>query len=265
MITVAGVLIAVAALFVGAAWLFQRQLIYLPMGGDVPPAAEALDDATDVTLRTADDLALSAWYVPPPANDAPVVLVTPGNAGTRYYRVPLARGFADAGLGVLLLEYRGYGGNPGSPSEEGLALDADAAYRFLTDEEEIGPDRLVYFGESIGAGVATSLAQRHPPAAMVLRSPFTSLADVGARHYPFLPVRLLLKDRYPIVSDVEALDGVPVTVIAGTRDSIVPLEQSQQVADAAGTTLIEVADADHNDAILNYGPEIIEAVRRAGM
>lgn len=262
-LSVVAVLIALAGLLVGAAWLFQRHLIYLPTGGTVPPAEEALENARDVTLETADGLELSAWYIPAPDADAPVVLVAPGNAGNRYHRTPLARGLADEGLGVFLLEYRGYGGNPGSPSEGGLADDADAAYSFLTEEEGLDREQLVYFGESLGAGVVTSLALRNPPGAMVLRSPFTSLADVGVRHYPFLPVRHLLKDEFPVLDNVEALHGVPVTVIAGTHDSIIPLEDSQRVAQATGATLIEVDGANHNDAVLNYGPEIIGAVRTA--
>nr|WP_237707884.1 alpha/beta hydrolase [Hoyosella subflava] len=262
-LSIVAVVGVVAGLIVGAAWLFQRQLIYLPMSGDVPPAAEAVDGARDVALRTADGLELSAWYIPAAEPGAPVVLVAPGNAGNRSHRTPLARGFAEDGLGVLLLEYRGYGGNPGSPSETGLAADADAAYAFLTEVENLPPEQLIYFGESLGAGVVTALATRHQPAAMVLRSPFTSLADVGARHYPFLPVRALLKDQYPVLENVAELRGVPVTVIAGSRDSIVPLDQSHTVAEAAGTTVIEIPDADHNDAILNYGPEVVSAVSDA--
>ncbi|MBB3038736.1 alpha/beta hydrolase [Hoyosella altamirensis] len=259
-LTVVGI---VAGLIVGAAWLFQRQLIYLPTSGAVPPAAEAVDGARDVTLRTSDGLELSAWYLPAAEPSAPVVLVAPGNAGNRYHRTPLARGFSEDGLGVLLLEYRGYGGNPGSPSETGLAADADAAYAFMTEDENLPPEQLLYFGESLGAGVVTALAVRHQPAALVLRSPFTSLADVGARHYPFLPVRSLLKDQYPVLENIADLQGLPVTVIAGTRDSIVPLDQSRTVAEAAGTSVVEIPGADHNDAILNYGPAVISAVSEA--
>ena len=127
------------------------------------------------------------------------------------------------------MDYRGYGGNPGSPSQDGLAADADAAVGAL---KELGypPQRSVYFGESLGSGVVAALQARHPPAGVVLRSPFPELADVGAHHYPWLPVRTLLRDRYPVVGYLATSD-VSVTVIYGDRDSVVPAELSVRVAD----------------------------------
>ena len=143
---------------------------------------------------------LGAWFVPAAgsADTGMAVLVVPGNGGNRVDRAEFAEGARRRGLAVLLVDYRGYGGNPGTPSEDGLAADADAAVGALT---ELGypPDRTVYFGESLGSGVVAALQVRHPPAGVVLRSPFTELADVGAHHYPWLPVRALLRDRFPVV------------------------------------------------------------------
>ena len=152
------------------------------------------------------------------------------------------------GLAVLLMDYRGYGGNPGSPSEEGLAADAFAATEALA---ALGypPERSIYFGESLGTGVVAALQARRPPAGLVLRSPFTELADVGAHHYPLLPVRLLLRDRFPVVEHVSS-SQVPVTVIYGDRDTVVPTALSARVADAA-SSLVErmvIEGANHNDA-----------------
>jgi pimeloyl-ACP methyl ester carboxylesterase len=189
--------------------------------------------------------------------------VTPGNAGSRLGRVPLARGLAAAGFDVLLLDYRGYGGNPGSPTEDGLAADARAAHRHLVAERGVRPDRLVLFGESLGAAVATRLARERSAAALVLRSPFASLADVGARHYPFLPVRALLRDRFPVLETVGGVT-VPVHVVAGGADEVVPVAQSRAVAEAAGASYVEVPDARHNDPELSHGPPVVDAVVRAG-
>ena len=129
-------------------------------------------------------------------------------------RAGLATELSRRGLAVLLMDYRGYGGNPGSPSEDGLALDAMAGGQAL---EELGypAERTIYFGESLGTGVVAALHTRRPPAGVVLRSPFTELADVGSHHYPWLPVRLLLKDRFPVL-EPPAREQVPVTVIYGT-------------------------------------------------
>jgi fermentation-respiration switch protein FrsA (DUF1100 family) len=249
--------VAVVALLLAGAWLLQRRLVYLPSTGPVGPPPAGV---SEVGLQTGDGLELTAWWLEPtgPARDT-AVLVLPGNAGDRSLRVPLARGLAAAGFAVLLVDYRGYGGNPGHPTEDGLAADAGAAYRYLAERH--GVVAPVVFGESLGAAVAARLATERPVAALVLRSPFTSLADVAAVHYPLPPAagRLLLRDRFPVS---ELVTGVPatVTVVLGERDGIVPPAQSRAVATAAGATVVEVAGANHNDAILNSGPQVIAAV-----
>ena len=241
----------------------QRQLIYLPDPAPVPAAADVIAGARDVTLHTADGLELGAWFVPAagPVDVEMAVLVAPGNGGNRAGRAELAEALSRRGLGVLLMDYRGYGGNPGSPSEDGLAADADAALEVL---EELGypPRRTLYFGESLGAAVVAALQTRRPPAGMVLRSPFTELADVGAHHYPWLPVRALLRDRFPVVENLAASD-VPVTVIYGDRDSVVPSMLSARVAGRAPSLAerVVLADADHNDPVM-FGSRVAATVAR---
>jgi pimeloyl-ACP methyl ester carboxylesterase len=255
------VLLLLFTLLVSLLWAFQRRLIYLPDAGPVGAAAAAVPGAQDVVLTTSDGLDLGAWYVPGSGPDPVGVLVANGNGGHRGLRAPLARALAGEGLAVLLFDYRGYGGNPGSPTEEGLARDVRAARDFLLDDAGLRADRLLYFGESLGAAVVTELAVEHPPAGLVLRSPFTDLAAVGGVHYPFLPVRALLRDRYPVAERVAAVD-VPTTVVYGGADSIVPPEQSRAVADAAGRLhrLVEVPGADHNDRVLLDGEAVVGAV-----
>lgn len=254
------VLVGVVVVVLGLLWALQRSLIYLPQGAPDGTAAEAVVGARDVTITTADGLDLAAWHVPA-QQDRPTVLVANGNAGHRGLRAPLATALAQHGLGVLLFDYRGYAGNPGGPSEDGLAEDARAARAFLIDDANVPPDALIYYGESLGAGVVVGLAEEHPPASLVLRSPFTSLADVGQVHYPFLPVRALLRDRYPVLEAVSRID-VPTVVVLGTADSIVPPKQSRAVAEAAPglRRIVEVAGADHNDLALLNGRQLIEAV-----
>jgi uncharacterized protein len=251
-----GVMVVVLGLF----WTLQRSLIYLPQGSPSRPAADVIAGAQDVTLTTADGLRLAAWHVPARDGRA-TVLVANGNAGHRGLRAPLAVALTQHGLGVLLFDYRGYAGNPGSPSEEGLARDVRAARAFLVDDAGVPPEALIYFGESLGAAVVVGLAVEHPPAGLVLRSPFTSLADVGRVHYPFLPVRTLLRDRFPVLETIQRI-SVPTVVVFGTADSIVPPEQSRAVAAAAPglRQLVEVAGADHNDFSLLNGRELVRAV-----
>jgi fermentation-respiration switch protein FrsA (DUF1100 family) len=187
--------------------------------------------------------------------------VANGNGGHRGLRAPLARALSAAGLAVLLFDYRGYGGNPGSPSEQGLALDVRAARSYLLEEAGVLPGRLLYFGESLGCAVVTELAVEHPPAGLVLRSPFVDLAAVGSEHYPFLPVRLLLRDRYPVAQQLADVH-VPTTVVYGSSDTIVPPAQSRRVADAAAQLhrRVEVPGADHNDRALLDGDAVVGAV-----
>jgi uncharacterized protein len=258
---VAGLLVLVT-LVLALAYFFQRRLIYLPSSGPVPAARDVLPGATDVSFQTGDGLRLDAWFVPAGAPDRGMtVLVAPGNAGDRSLRAPLADALRRRGLSVLLMDYRGYGGNPGDPTEAGLALDVRAARQFLVDELRVRPDRLIYYGESLGAAVVTELATEHPGAGLLLRSPFVDLASVASVHYPLLPVRALLKDRFPVAGTIARV-RTPTTVVLGTEDTIVPPEQSRAVAAAAAgpATVVEVAGANHNDAALLTGRELIDAV-----
>jgi alpha-beta hydrolase superfamily lysophospholipase len=258
----AGLVAAVVlAVLTGLLWGLQRRLVYFPDAGPVPAAGAVLPGARDVVLETSDGLRLGAWFLPGRDAEAPAVLVANGNGGHRGLRAPLAAALAGRGLAVLLFDYRGYGGNAGSPSEEGLARDVRAARAHLLEEAGVPPDRLLYLGESLGAAVVTELATEHPPAGLVLRSPFVDLAAVGAAHYPFLPVRALLRDRYPVAERVATI-RVPTTVVLGGADSIVPPAQSRAVATAAAGLhrLVEVPGADHNDRVLLDGDALVDAV-----
>ena len=259
---VVAAVVVLAALLLTLLWVFQRQLIYFPGWSRAGHAIEVMPGGRDVTLKTSDGLELGAWYFPAgEAGRGVTVLVANGNAGDRSLRAPLAVALARSGLSVLLFDYRGFSGNPGTPTEEGLSRDARAAHRFLVDEAGVRPDRLLYYGESLGAAVVTRLAADHAPGGLVLRSPFFDLASVGRVHYPFLPVRALLKDRYP-VAELMARVAVPTTVVYGTKDSVVPPEQSRAVAAAAAgeTHVVAIEGADHNDRVLLDGAQLIGAI-----
>lgn len=251
------VVIAIAlAVLVAFLWLFQRRLIYLPDRFVVPAPREA----GVVSMTTDDGLELAAWVIPPDGRIVATVVVFNGNAGNRGNRLPLADTLSASGFEVVLFDYRGYGDAPGRPSQAGLETDARAVGRFL---DQRGSDPVVYFGESLGAALAVYLAGERPPAALVLRSPFSSLVDVARVHYPILPVRLLLRDQFDVAGPIGHLD-VPVLVIAGEDDSIVPLRQSRAVFEAASEPkeMIVVDGARHNDPELAAATSLGPTVRR---
>lgn len=254
------VAVLVAIAFVGLMWALQRRLIYLPTQ-QVAGAAQVITGAKDVSFETDDGLELAGWFVPAEGDPRGWVLVAQGNGGNRMLRAPLARSLSARGFSVMLFDYRGYGSNPGSPHEEGLHRDVTAARAYLESRPGVDPDRIVLFGESLGAAVVARSAVEDPPAAVVLRSPFTSLVDVARHHYPFLPVGWLLRDRYPTVDRIADL-GAPVMVIAGEADRIVPYGQSRRVYEAAPEPrrIVSLPGVDHNDRQLLAGDEMISAI-----
>lgn len=255
--TFAGVALAV----LGLAWFGQRALIYFPSDVVPSPGAVGVPDAETLTVTTDDGLELQAWYVPAAGETVGAVLMLHGNAGSRAGRGPLAAALRDRGLATLLLDYRGFGGNPGRPSQDGLLADARAGVAALRRRSGLETSRIVYFGESLGTAVAAGLAVEQPPAALILRSPFPSLAAVGRLHYPWLPVGLLLRDEFPTEEWLVDYDG-PVLVVVGERDDIVPADLSSSVARAAGpgTEVVRIADAGHNDRALLDGARLLDAV-----
>ena len=255
------VVLLIGSVILALAWAFQRSLIYFPFGSAGAPADVGLDATESISFVTDDGIRLDGWFVEsraePPRG---TIIIFNGNAGNRAYRAELARALREHGMAVLLFDYRGFGGNAGRPTEDGLARDARAARAYLETRADVDQRRVFYFGESLGAAVAVRLAVEHPPAGLVLRSPFTSLAEVGQVHYPMLPVRWLLRDRFDSLSRMREV-RCPVVVITGDRDSVVPFSQSRRVHAAVpgSRPLVVVEGADHNDARLVHGPQIVQS------
>jgi uncharacterized protein len=216
--------------FVGALFLLQRQLLFRP--DKSRPELGGLGElgVREAAVPTGDGLSLVSWYVPP-ATGRPVILYLHGNGGHIGHRAERLRRFADEGYGVMLLGYRGYGGNPGKPTEAGLYADADAAIEFL-ERQAIAPDRTVLWGESLGSAVAVYLAAQRSVAGMVLEAPFTSIAAIAQLHYPMVPAALLVRDRFDALSRISRID-TPLLVLHGGRDAIVPIHFGRKLFAAA--------------------------------
>ena len=253
----AGVVLLLALIYFG-----QRRLIYFPFGPVPPPDAVGLDEALAVSFTTEDGLRLEGWLVRGTPRPVATAIVFNGNGGHRGLRAPLAAGLAARGITTFLFDYRGYGGNPGAPSEAGLISDARAARAYVASRSDLDLSRLFYLGESLGAAVALQLAIEHRPRGLILRSPFSSLTAVGRHHYPALPVGLLLRDRYASIDVIPHLRA-PLLMIVGSADRIVPAEDSRRLFTAAPDPkqLLELR-ADHNDYQLLAGEAMVAAIAR---
>jgi pimeloyl-ACP methyl ester carboxylesterase len=225
--------------FVAGLYFFQRSLIFpAPQEHHAPAPGFA-----SITLPTTDDLTLQAqWRAPAPGR--PIIVFFHGNGGSLALASQETQGFTQAGYGVLLVEYRGYGGNPGSPSEEGFYRDGRAAFVFLA-AQGVTPARTIIVGHSLGTGTATEMAREFAFAALILLAPFTSIPDAAAQAMPYAPVRWLVRDRFDNLAKLPHL-RMPVLILHGTADSIVPFALGERLAEVApSATFNAVPKADH--------------------
>ncbi len=250
-----GVVAVVAYLAAGATLTLSQDRIIFLTGGPAPPVGAVLVGGEEVTVTTDDGLVLRVWEIPTGPRSVPAcrraaVALFHGAAGDRSNLAALATVLAGRGYVVLLTDYRGYGGNPGRPTDDGMAADARAAVAHLAARPDVDPARVAYVGESLGTGVATRLATERPPAALVLRSPFTSVADAAAVRVRIYPTGLLVHEQFRTIDRIGTVRG-PLLVVAGDADDIVPVEQSRAVlaaATSAGpTSLVLHHGVDHLD------------------
>ena len=213
----------------GALYALQRRLVFVPLGRPGRPEEAEVPDMRVVRYRTSDELTLEGWFKPPEGRST--IVYFHGNAGHIGERAFKARYFMDRGYGFLLASYRGYGDNPGRPSEAGVYRDARAAIEFLA-AEGIAPSGLVIYGESLGTGVACAMASEYDAAALVLEAPFSSLVDVAARHYWWTPARWLVRDRFESVHRIGSAE-MPLLIFHGARDTVVPLKLAKRLYAAA--------------------------------
>jgi fermentation-respiration switch protein FrsA (DUF1100 family) len=239
-ISVAAVLIY--CLLIACLYFFQRRILFVP--GHAPPdrMEAGVSDMQEIDLSTADGLNLRSWYREA-ADNRPTIVYFQGNAGSISGRGFKARAFIDRGYGMLLVGYRGYGGNPGTPSEVGLVLDGRAALSFLQAEGVLTKDTVLY-GESLGSGVAVALAVQIWGAAqsseglggslgaLVLEAPYTSIVKIAAARYWFVPVRYMIKDPFDSLSRIAKL-RCSLLILHGQRDAVIAVEHGRRLYNTA--------------------------------
>jgi hypothetical protein len=234
-------------------FLSQSRLLYYP---DLPSRAivatpERVGLAYEtVEIRTEDSVRLHGWYLPANGDTRGVLLFFHGNAGNISHRLDSLKIFSDLGLDVLIFDYRGYGRSEGEVSEQGTYLDAQAAWRYLTDGRRISEKNIVLFGRSLGAAIAAQLATRHNPSALIMESGFTSAPDLAAPYYPLFPVRLLARFRYSARDYLKSV-RCPVLIVHSLDDEIVPIQHGRELFAAAHEPkeFLEIQGG-HNDGFL---------------
>jgi len=215
-IIIAGVYVA----FAGFLFIFQSSYVYYPERilstepGNIGLSFE------NVSFETTDGLKLSGWFIPCEGARG-VILFCHGNAGNISHRLDSIQIFHQLGLSVFIFDYRGYGQSEGKPSESGTYRDVESAWQYLVEEQQVNPDKIIVFGRSLGGAVAAWQARSHTPGALILESTFTSIPDLAARLYPYLPVKLLSRFQYDTEGYLKGVNS-PVLIVHSPDDEMMP-------------------------------------------
>lgn len=211
-------------------YFFQRSILYLPVKELSEPKNYGLHETSSVRLKTADSLNITAWYTAPKHNE-PTLLYLHGNAGNLGDRTEKLEAMAGQGFGILAVSWRGYGTSEGAPTEEGLYNDARAALQYLLDNGT-KLENIVLYGESLGTGIAIQMATEYNARALILEAPYTSISSRAAELYPYIPVKLLLKDHFNSIDKIGNVH-IPVLIFHGYRDTVMPIHHGRKILEAA--------------------------------
>ncbi len=255
--------VGVVLLLVGiCSGVIERSFIYFPDRDLVGDPGDVGLPFEDVTFAASDGVRLHGWFVS--GQKAITWLWFHGNAGNISHRLENLELLHDElGVSVFLFDYRGYGRSEGTPSEEGTYRDGEAALAYLRSRADVDADRIIYFGRSLGAGVAVELAVGEPPFALILESPVPSIPELARRHYPFLPVWPLIGTKYDSLGKIDKI-AAPLLVLHGDRDDVVPFAAGRELFEAANEPkeFYTIRGAGHNDTYLVGGEEYFGVLRR---
>ena len=252
-------LLGTYALICLGAWVLHRYFLYMPDKKRYTPREVGLADVEEITLEGKGGVKLIAWHLPA-RRGKPTLLYFTGQSGSVANRARKIETIAASGYGVFMPNYRRYGGSGGWPTERNNIADAVSAYQYLQDELGVAPRNIVAYGESLGTGVATRLALLRRVKALVLEAPFTSVVDVGRQVWWFLPLRLVMTDQYRTIDRIRSVK-VPLLIVHGARDSMIPVNHARAVYAAANEpkTLAILRRGDHNDLFDHGGWAKVEA------
>lgn len=250
--TLAIIILVYLAIY-GVAILSQRSLLYLPDASRPDPAFWPMPGVQVVEIETSDGLTLESWFQPPSRDGMPTVLLFHGNGGNHAWRTHSMRPLADRGYGVLLASYRGYGGNPGKPSEEGLYSDARAHLDWLVKKAKTPLEGIILYGESLGSGPAIQMASEQDVAALILQTPYDSIAGLAQIHFFYFPfIRHVVWDKFENDRKIGALT-LPTLILLAANDTVIPALSSERLIKAATEPLevVTLKGAGHNSMQAN--------------
>ena len=265
-LSAARVLAVVIALYLAIGLLAKftnviNQFIYFPERTIFQDPGDFGLEFEDVYLETSDGVRIHGWFVP--GSGGTTLVWFHGNGGNISHRVDNIAGLnRRLGVGILIIDYRGYGLSEGSPTEQGTYLDAEAAMAHVLSRPDVDPERVVLFGRSLGCAVAAEMAARHDVYAVVLESPFTSVSAMARRAYPFLPgLGLLTGNMYDTLDKASRIEA-PVMLLHGDSDEIVPFEMGREVFEAAPEPkrFYRIRGAGHNDTYAVGGAPYLDAL-----
>ena len=237
-------------------YIFQRSLLYHPVENNYY-GNKLTVNIEKVKITTEDNIDLLAWYHKKDIKKYKTILYLHGNAGSLENRIHKINHFNNININFLLLAWRGFSGNEGKPTEQGLYQDARSAVKWLINEGAI-EENIVIYGESLGTGVATEIAQNKNFAGVILESPFTSMIDLGKKYYPIFPVKLLLKDKYESEKKIKNLKS-PILVMHGKKDKIVPFYMGEKIFDMANNPKFNYF-TEMDDHMMNYDENLINEI-----
>jgi fermentation-respiration switch protein FrsA (DUF1100 family) len=211
-------------------YFYQRNLLYHPSENNYLND-KIIFDYEEIFIETDDNIKLKSWFIKKDLSKFKTILFFHGNAGNLLNRVHKLNELNKLDVNILLISWRSFSGNKGKASEKNLYYDANGAIKWL-NEQRINNNNIILYGESLGTGVATELASKNKFAGVILESPFTSIADAAKIYYPYLPVNLLLKDRYDSKNKIKKINS-PILIMHGKKDNIVPQKMGLELFENA--------------------------------
>ena len=238
-------------------YIFQRNLLYHPTENNYS-GDQITVSVEKVKIKTQDDIELLSWFHKKNTKKYKTILFLHGNAGSLENRIHKINHFKDININFLIIAWRGFSGNKGKPTEEGLYEDARSAIRWL-QLNDIEEKNIIIYGESLGTGVATEIAQNRNFAGIILESPFTSMIDTGKKNYPYLPVRLLLKDKYESDKKIKNIKS-PVLIMHGKVDNIVPFYMGEKMYELANEPKYYYF-SEYDDHMMEYNQKLLKTLK----